>query len=202
MWRIIFSNIRSLALHRSDNNPEDALAVNPPTETPGQAVENNNEEPIVKPVVLESAPKAEMKRKTKTEHYPANTVFTINEAKVIYAESGMSMLALANNYNVALKKLIEFNDLEEKTDILNASQLIFLEKKPRKGIKDIHIVEENETLHDIAQKEGIQLSVIMEYNSLKKGMQPATGERIYLKYAAPISPKLAAASDLKTAASM
>ncbi len=191
-----------LALHSTDNTQEDTLAVNNVTENSLQLADNNKEETIVQPIVLVSVPKAEMKRKTKAEYYPANTVFTINEARVIYAESGTSMLALANNYNVALKKLIEFNDVDEKTDILNATQLIFLEKKPRKGTKDIHIVEENETLHDIAQKEGIQLSVIMEYNSLKKGMQPATGERIYLKFAAPISPKLASAADLKTAASM
>ena len=192
-----------LALHQSDNNMEDTLAVNTVIVATPQLADNSKEQTIGQPVVIVMpAQKAETRRKSKAEYYPANTVFTINEAKVIYAESGTSMLALANNYNVAFKKLIEFNDLEEKTDILNASQLIFLEKKPRKGTKDIHIVEENETLHDIAQKEGIQLSVIMEYNSLKKGMQPAAGERIYLKFAAPISPKLASAADLKTAASM
>jgi LysM repeat protein len=111
------------------------------------------------------------------------------------------LLALANNYNVGLKKLIEFNELEQ-TDILTSNQLIFLQKKAKKGTTDVHIVEENESIHDIAQKEGIQLSTIMEFNGLQKGMQPAAGERIYLKYAAPSSPRLAAAGSFKTGSDM
>lgn len=129
--------------------------------------------------------------KVRSEIYPLNSVFNINNLKVIYAPNGTSLLALANNYNVGLKKLIEFNELDQ-TDILTSNQLIYLQKKSKKGIKEVHIVEENETLHAIAQKEGIQLEILMEYNRLQKGMQPANGEKIYLKFPAPSSPKLTA----------
>jgi LysM repeat protein len=141
------------------------------------------------------------KEKLKNLKYPLNSVFNINEAKVVYAEAGTSLLALANNYNVGLKKLIEFNELEQ-TDILSSNQLIFLQKKQKKGTTDLHIVEENESLHDIAQKEGIQLSTIMEFNGLQKGMQPAIGEKIYLKYPAPSSPRLASAASYKSRSNM
>jgi LysM repeat protein len=141
------------------------------------------------------------KEKSSSTKYPVNSIFNINEAKVIYAEAGTSLLAVANNYNVSLKKLLEFNDLEQ-TDILPSSQLIFLQKKAKKGAKDVHIVEENESIHDISQKEGIQLSAIMEFNGLQKGMQPANGERIYLKYAAPSSPRLALAGSFKSGTGM
>ena len=145
--------------------------------------------------------KKDFKEKSKNDKYPVNQVFNINEAKVIYAEAGTSLLALANNYNVGLKKLLEFNDLEQ-TEILTTGQLIFLQKKAKKGNKDIHIVEERESLHDISQKEGIQLSTIMQFNGLQKGMQPAAGEKIYLKYPAPNSPRLATAGLVKTGANM
>ncbi|MDQ6813753.1 MAG: glucosaminidase domain-containing protein [Bacteroidota bacterium] len=141
------------------------------------------------------------KDKIADSRYPLNAVFNINEAKVVYAESGTSLLALANNYNVGLKKLIEFNELEA-TDIITSNQLIFLQRKGKKGTKDIHIVEQNESLHDIAQKEGIQLSAMLEYNGLQKGMQPAAGEKIYLKYAAPNAPRLASAAFYKRGTSM
>ena len=178
--------------------------------TPNSLADNNTPEPVenlqeiepskIQPV-LSNTSKAEMKKKINTEKYPLNAIFTINDVKVIYAEAGTSLLALANVYNTALKKLIEFNDLDN-IEILATNQLIFLEKKSKKGTRDIHIVEENETLHDIAQTEGIQLSVIMEYNGLKKGMQPATGERIYLKSTAPVSPKLAVIEVSKNNSSM
>lgn len=192
-------------LQRQDNKDEEILALNDNTST-GLSLEAADdvqaEETIVLTAAATAAPIVLMQQPNKIpQNYPANTVFTINDVKVIYVQAGTSLLALANNYNTALKKLMDYNDLDE-TEILATNQLIFLEKKPKKGIKAIHIVEENETLHDIAQKEGIQLAVIMEYNNLKKGMQPATGERIYLKNAAPISPKLAASADLKNAASM
>lgn len=144
-------------------------------------------------------PVAKETRAKKAVKWP-NSVFVINESKVIYAEAGTSLLALANTYNVTLRKLMEFNDLED-ADILNEGQLVFLEKKAKKGTKDIHVVEESETLREIAQKEGVQLSTILDYNGLKKGMEPAAGERIYLKFPAPTSPKLAVGG-LKKATSM
>jgi LysM repeat protein len=139
----------------------------------------------------------DIKVSSKRTSYPLHSVFNINEAKVIYVEAGTSLLAIANNYNVGLKKLLEFNDLEQ-TDILSSDQLVYLEKKSKKGTREIHIVENNESMRDIAQKEGIQLSSVLEYNGLQKGMEPAPGEKIYLKFAAPNSPKLAAAGTIKT----
>jgi LysM repeat protein len=137
------------------------------------------------------------KGSSRSATYPLHSIFNINEAKVIYVEAGTSLLAIANNYSVGLKKLLEFNDLEQ-TDILSSDQLVYLEKKSKKGTKEIHIVEKNESIRDIAQEEGIQLSSILEYNGLQKGMQPAPGEKIYLKFPAPYSPKLATAGEIKT----
>jgi hypothetical protein len=125
--------------------------------------------------------------------YPSNRVFNINDVRVIYAEAGTSLLALANNHNVTLKKLMEFNEMPGD-DIISRDQLIFLEKKSRRGSKDIHIVQQNERLYDIAQKEGVQLQSLLEYNKLQKGMEPAAGEKIYLKAPSPAAPRLASAT--------
>ncbi len=156
-----------------------------------------NETNVAKPATLKIS-----EEKTRKAVYPVNTVFSINDLKVIYAEAGTSLLALADNYSIPLKKLLDYNELIDQTDILNTAQLIFLEKKSKKGTKDIHIVEANETLREISQKEGIQLTTVMEYNGLQKGMEPARGEKIYLKYPAPSSPRLATAGNYNTASSM
>ncbi len=126
----------------------------------------------------------------KKESYPTNSIFSINETKVILAPGGSSLFAVAANYNVSYKKLLDFNDLDE-TDILTNDQLIFLQKKSKRGAKDFHVIEANENLHDVSQKEGVQLSSVLEFNHLQKGMIPAIGEKIYLKSPAPVSPKLA-----------
>ncbi len=115
-------------------------------------------------------------------------IFTINHSKVIYAKEGMSLLSLANQYNISLGKLIEFNDMAEE-EILTTDKLIFIEKKLTKGAADFHVVNANETLHDICQIEGVRLDKIEAYNNIKKTMQPVTGEKIYLRGNAPIIPR-------------
>jgi len=111
--------------------------------------------------------------------YP-DGVFSINETRVVYAKAGTSLFALASNYNIAYKSLLNFNELEN-ADILDKSRLIYLEKKPKSGGKQYHIVTASETIEEIAQKEGVRLESILQYNTLQKGSQPAAGTKIYLR---------------------
>jgi LysM repeat protein len=130
--------------------------------------------------------------------YPQG-VFTINQTKVIYASTGTSLFALANNHNIAYKKLFEYNSIDDNVDILQKDQLIFLEKKLKKSIaKDYHIVAASETIEEIAQKEGVQLESLYEYNKMQKGLEPAQGEKIYLRPGKPsYYPKLIARNTRK-----
>lgn len=114
-----------------------------------------------------------------TATYP-NGIFTINQTKVVYAKAGTSLFALANKFNLAYGRLLAFNDLDN-VDILNQSTLIYLEKKPKRGAKDYHIVLPNEKLHDIAQEEGVQLQSLLAYNNYQKGIQPKAGDKIILR---------------------
>lgn len=123
----------------------------------------------------------------KNTSYP-NSIFEINNSKVIYADAGTSLLAIAQQNNVSYNKLIHFNDLDN-IDILDQDQLIFLEKKQKKGDKDFHKVTEGESLYDIAQKAGVRLEFLADYNGLEKNCFPLAGEKIYLKTKALVTPK-------------
>ncbi len=114
----------------------------------------------------------------KANNYPSG-IFSINHAKVVYAMEGTSLLSLANQYDIPLSKLIEFNDLAEM-DVLDMDRLIFIEKKLKKGANDFHVVATGETLHDICQQEGIRLDSLMEYNHLAKTATLSSGNKIYL----------------------
>lgn len=126
-----------------------------------------------------------------TVNYPTS-VFSINNTKVIYANAGTSTLALAELYNISLAKLFEMNDMDE-VEILEKSALIYLERKQKKGTTDYHVVQANETLFDIAQKEGVRLDMILEYNGVSKKLNPVLGEKIYLRSKAPVTPKMSSA---------
>ena len=106
--------------------------------------------------------------------------FEINKTKVIYAQAGVSLLAIATQYNVSLPRLLEFNDMKEE-DVLVKGQLIFLQRKRKTGSIGFHVVREGETLYDISQSEGIRLQDMLEMNQLNPNSQPSTGNKIYLQ---------------------
>ncbi|MBS1643039.1 MAG: glucosaminidase domain-containing protein [Bacteroidetes bacterium] len=120
--------------------------------------------------------------------YP-DGVFTINHTKVIYAKAGTSLLLIANQYDLDLNKIFAYNDMQE-TSVLENDKLIFLEKKMKKGATDFHVVAANETLHDIAQKEGVQLESILQFNNFQKNIQLVAGEKIYLRSVIPSNSKI------------
>jgi LysM repeat protein len=123
------------------------------------------------------------------KNYPAG-IFTINHTKVIYAMEGVSLLSLANQYDISLSKLIEFNDLAEM-DVLDTDRLLFIEKKLKKGAGDFHVAATGESLHDICQVEGVRLENVLEYNKLLKNAVVKPGDKIYLHViaAAPATAK-------------
>jgi hypothetical protein len=114
--------------------------------------------------------------------YPEG-VFVINHRKVVYAHEGTSLLSLASKYDVSLALLLEFNELGKKNGILKEDRLIFLQRKLAKGEKEYHIVRKHERMEDIAQVEGVRLESLLQYNNMKKGVEPAAGRKIYLSQA-------------------
>lgn len=119
--------------------------------------------------------------------YP-NGVFEINGCKVIYAKQGTALLSLASEHNIALSKLLEYNDLSD-LDFIDEDRLIYLQRKQKKGNIDFYEVQENEELHFISQKLGIQLQALADLNGINKKLNPVKGARLYLKAKAPIAAK-------------
>lgn len=111
--------------------------------------------------------------------YPSGE-FTINNTKVIYAKQGTSLLAIAQQYEIPLSRLLEYNDMENE-EVLTKNQLVYLQRKRRTGTNEVHIVASGETLHDISQAEAIRLDSLLEYNKLNKSVKPVVGEKIYLQ---------------------
>jgi LysM repeat protein len=121
--------------------------------------------------------------------YPSG-VFKINETNVVFVKKGTSYLAIAEQHNIQMNRLFEFNDISSATDVAQTDQLIFLQRKKRTGANEFHIVADGETLYDIAQAEGIRLESLLAYNHLRADMQPEAGEKLYLHSQAPSLPKL------------
>ncbi len=135
-----------------------------------------------------TAPVVKTEQKKPSIIYPVGE-FKINETRVVYAAKGTAFLAIAQQYNVQLKWLFDFNDLKE-AEVLENDQLIYLQRKRKTGANQFHTVSEGESLYDIAQQQGIRLDALMQLNHLTANQQPAAGEQLYLQAPAPAAPKL------------
>lgn len=133
------------------------------------------------------ATKADIKEQPK-KVYPEG-VFKINDTKVIFVPKGVSYLKIANENDIALFRLLDFNDMKDG-DVTENDGLLFLQRKRKTGASETHIVAPGETLYEIAQAEGIRLESLLEYNFLTPNVQPAVGEKLYLTGPAPSKPKL------------
>lgn len=128
--------------------------------------------------------------------YPEGTEFKINGRKVILVKEGTALIQLASERDIRLSNLLSYNDLAEDVP-LEKDMLIFLQSKNKRGQNDYHIVAPGETMHDIAQAEGIQLKWLRKRNKMEEGDQPAVGEKVALDGFASSKPKLGSNSVAK-----
>lgn len=172
-----------LASNRTVKKPEVTEAIIPATVLTQKAKQNvipaveittttNQTQPVQAVVVEEVLPS-----------YPSGE-FRINETRVIYAREGTSYLSIAQQYNIPLARIFEFNDIRA-AEAVDKDQLIFLQRKRRTGAHEFHVVKPGETTDRIAQEEGIRLDALLEYNYLSARSRPAAGEKLYLHQKAP-----------------
>jgi LysM repeat protein len=122
-------------------------------------------------------------------NYPSGE-FKINDTRVIYVKKGTSYLTIAQQYEIPLARLFEFNDLKQQ-EVTASDQLVFIQRKRKTGEHEFHTVRAGETLNDIAQSEALRLASLLEYNNITANMQPAIGENLNLRAKSPVTPKLA-----------
>ncbi len=124
-----------------------------------------------------------------------------NRLKAVMAFHGTSLLSIATEHNIALAKLLEYNDLS--TDgLVNGDQWIYLEKKHKEGNREHYTSLQNETLHEVSQNNGVQLAMLAEYNQLPADARVKKGEVIRLKAGnlTPLKPGEMAIAPLKPGA--
>lgn len=139
--------------------------------------------------VITTAETREIEQPVVTMNYPASGEFRINATRVVFVKKGTSFLNVAQDYELPLARLYEFNDMKEQ-EVASCDQLIFIQRKRKTGETEFHVVQRGETMYSIAQSEGIRLESLQEYNGLSAGMEPATGETLSLKMRSASRPKL------------
>jgi LysM repeat protein len=110
--------------------------------------------------------------------YPAH-VFRINGLDVLYLPQGTDLISVAAARGVRLSRLVSYNELG--SDVLQENMLVYLEKKKKSGADPTHVLASGETLHEVAQQEGIRLKWLLKRNGLSRGEAPPQGTVLYLQ---------------------
>ena len=105
-------------------------------------------------------------------------VFRFNVAREVYVRNGVPYVlsvegdtyeGLAASNNLFLREILKFNDLSGAERLLPGT-VVYLQPKKNQGVKGLekHVVEEGDSMRDIAQRYGIKLARLYKIN----GMSP------------------------------
>jgi LysM repeat protein len=153
-----------------------------------ERMKGNNNDPMVRTAVsinseTETEARAVQAVEIDAASYPEG-VFKINNTKVIIIRKSTSYLKIAEENNITLARMFEFNDMKP-LDIAEKDHILYLQRKRKSGASDEHVVTNGETLHYISQLQGIRLENLLEYNSLKGNELLPEGTKLSLKGPGP-----------------
>lgn len=146
----------------------------------GKTVQASDESVYAQPIISNPSPPTV---------YPQGE-FLINNTKVFFAKAGTSWLSIAEQRDIPLNRLLDFNDLKIDDAIKAPGQLVFIQRKRKVSDKEYHLVQKGETMYDICQKEGIRLESLLSLNRMYEGMEAAPGQKLNLQNAADKRPLL------------
>jgi LysM repeat protein len=107
-------------------------------------------------------------------------VYRFNHIRFVIAGADDSFYKIASDFDLELDDLMRFNDFS-KTDKISYGQKIYIQKKRRRALEPMHVVQKNETLKSIAQLHGIQLKMICKKNRIKPDAKLKIGDVLYLR---------------------
>lgn len=113
-------------------------------------------------------------------------MYETNGKKYIIYSKYDTPARIAQLYDLFSWQLNEFNDLPEDAQIL-PGEIVYLQRKARKGEQDFYTVKPGETLRSISQKLAIRLSKLYYRNRLNEGENPSPGTTLWLRKRKPSS---------------
>ena len=111
---------------------------------------------------------------------PERIIMTNNRILCIIAVEGDTPESIAEEMGMHPWQIIRYNELEAGRTIV-PGMIVYLQPKRRQGVNAVHIVQQGETLYEIAQKHGIQLRFLKERNNLEPWQTISTGQKLLLR---------------------
>ena len=110
-------------------------------------------------------------------------IYENNGVRFAYAKEGETPDGLAKAFGVKLKKLCEYNLVRRPDEmVFHSGDVVYLAQLKNKNWKaKKHVVEEGETLRDVALRYAVKPEKIMKKNGLAEGQRLQTGQVLWLR---------------------
>ena len=110
-------------------------------------------------------------------------IYENNGVRFAYAKEGETPDGLAKAFGVKLKKLCEYNLVRRPDEmVFHSGDVVYLAQLKNKNWKaKKHVVEEGETLRDVALRYAVKPEKIMKKNGLGEGQRLHTGQVLWLR---------------------
>ena len=135
------------------------------------------------PTVIEQVvPASDQTKKKYFQFSTSRELYSKNGVPFIVASEGETYQSIAKSHGLFMKELLRFNDLKEDKE-LRPGTTVYLQAKKNASAKglDKHVMEEGETLRDIAQRYAIKQNKIYKLNGWSKEHTPRAGDCIKLR---------------------
>lgn len=137
---------------------------------------------LERPVPVEKGSFAEFKFSLNRQMYSQNKV------PFIYAVEGETYADIARRYNLFAKEIMRFNDAEFATrqsasDELLPGTVVYLQAKKSRAARNVdkHVVNEGETLREIAQRYGVKMKSLEKMNGIDADTPLREGDMLRLR---------------------
>ena len=134
------------------------------------------------PTVLEQVQTLSERKREEFHFSLSRQIFTQNDVPFVYSTEGDTYATIAASYNLFEREILKFNDLSSDTELLPGT-VVYLRAKKKSAAKGIdkYVMEDGETLREVAQRYGVKLSCILRLNGFERGFVPREGDIIQLR---------------------
>jgi len=99
---------------------------------------------------------------------PVREIKTVNGVNYIVAVNGDNAKSIAEEFELAEWQIRRYNDLKESQKIAPGDIVFIMPKKAKSEEYSEHVIQEGESLRDVANKYGIKLHALKQFNGISR----------------------------------
>jgi len=110
-------------------------------------------------------------------------IYENNKVRFVFAKEGETPEQLAKAFGIKFKRFCQYNLLKRPDEaVFHSGDVVYLEKLRNRNWKaKKHVVEEGETLRDIALRFAVKPNKILKKNDLEEGARISKGQTLWLR---------------------